>query len=163
MSVDSKLYLPPTTRLKDFEQVLGILLGAKAEQYKIDGSDGVFVRVGDAPKFTGSKAVPEVLVCSIGGFWHWEADDAPFPGARQFSCGMNPHRRGVLVALADIFGGMLDFNDCDSVDVDHLGTLYTKPYHPDASDGDDWDRWQRFKLALQPVSTFEEWGRWNSR
>ena len=162
MGCDSKLYLPPTTRLGDFEEVLGILLEAEARPYEIKGSKGVFIEVADRPRFQ-TTTILEMLTLDIGGYWHWECNDAPFPGARLFTCGTSENRRAVLVALADIFGGMLDFNDCDSVDVDHLGTLYNKPYHPDASDGEDWDRWQRYKLALDPISTFEAWGLWNSR
>ena len=161
MSVDSKLYLPPTTRLRDFAQVLGILLGCGVRQIRLDNQrpddDSVFLEVTNPPTFNGSN---ETLVCSIGGFWHWEPDDSPIPGARLFTCRMKDNRRPVLVALADVFGGLLDFNDCDAVDVDHLGTLYRKPYRPDATDGEEWDTWQRYKLALEPISTIEEWMRW---
>lgn len=150
MGCDSHLYLPPTTRMDDFAEVLGILLGAKAERRAIAGSDGVFVDVKDAPTF-GHSHTPTMAVLSIGGFWHWECH-SPIAGARLFSCRTAEPRRPVLEALADIFGGMLDFNDCDSIDVDYMGTLRDKPYRPDASNGQAWDDWQTFKLSLGAVA-----------
>lgn len=152
MGCDSRIYLPPTTRMRDFADVLSILVGKTPEQYTIDRTTGVFVRVTDGFRFYASDAVPEMAVLDAGGFWHWEPDDAPFPGARLFSCSMQEHRRPVLVALADIFGGMLDFNDCDNITADHVGTLYGKDYRPDATNGADWDDWQRFKLTTKPVA-----------
>jgi hypothetical protein len=150
MGCDSHLYLPPSTRMRDFEDVLGILLGCEAKQYSIAGSSGVFVRVLDAPHFSTSHT-PEMAVLNIGGHWHWECEHSLIPGARMFSCSTQMHRRTILESLAEIFGGYLDFNDCDSVDCDYMGTLYGKSYRPDATDDAAWDAWQTFKLNLIPI------------
>lgn len=149
MGCDSQLYLPPSTRMTDFADVLGILLGYKAEQPTFPRSSGVFCRVPDGPTF-GTSHTPTMAVLSIGGYWHWEGS-CIIPGARCFSCSTQDHRRLILEALAEIFGGYLDFNDCDSVDCDYMGSLYCKDYRPDAEDGGEWDTWQRFKLALRPI------------
>ena len=154
MGCDSKLYLPPSTTLDDFAEVLGILLGHEATIYTIAGSSGVFVEVKDGPHFE-STSIPTMARLDIGGTWHWENPESPIPGARCFLCSTQEHRRPVLLVLADIFGGMLDFNDCDNIDYDYVGSLYNKPYRPDATDDAGWDQWQRYKLTIRPVA--ERW------
>jgi hypothetical protein len=152
MGCDSHLYLPHTAKQRDVADVLGILIGCKAERYSIDTSNGVFVRVIDGPRFQNTSVVG-MSQLSIGGFWHWECDgNEPIPGARTFSCSRQEHRRPILEALASIFGGVLDFDDCDDTDIDFDGRGY-KPYNPAATDDAAWDAWQTIKLGIAPVAS----------
>lgn len=50
-----------------------------------------------------------------------------------------------------MFGGALDFNDCDSIDIDHFGSLRNATYRTGANDGEGWEAWQAKMASLTKV------------
>lgn len=156
MGTDSLLYFPPETRVNDVAEVLAILLGATPEKryFHGEGPDGGWSCVPSEKLEVQNTSVPQML-CITGtvqgkrvyNMWHWESGQGP-AGYRLMTCGMQEPRREALVALADFFGGVLDFNDCDSTDADFTGDLRSKPYRLDANDGAGWDAFQGAMLDL---------------
>jgi len=152
MGVDSRLYFPAETRVRDVAMVLSILLGAEPSRRELQGGGwhcGVSEELG-----VQSSSVPEMLLIAgtvagkrVYNHWHWEGGGT-IPGARLMSCGYVPARLPALRTLASFFGGTLDESDCDSSDADFVGTLRDKPYRLDAEDGAGWHALQQAMLDL---------------
>jgi len=157
MGCDSQLYLPPTTGLRDFTDVLAILLGAEVEE-EVLCMGSSYASVDHDLEWRSMAGIPTMCGLNIGGWWHWEGESDTILGARLFSCSTQEHRKPVLIALADFFGGILDFNDCDAIETDHIGTLRDKAYRLDANDGAGWDALQAAILAVRPIlSSTRDW------
>lgn len=153
MGVDSRVYFPAETRVRDVAAVLSVLLGAEPEKEHFNQGEGWHCHVPGVLEVR-STCVPEMLLIAgevdgkrVFNHWHWESGGT-FPGTRLMTCGHVPGRIPALRALADFFGATLDESDCDSSDADYVGTLRDKAYRLDAEDGAGWYALQQAMLDL---------------
>ena len=163
MGCDSKLQFPTHTKHESFTDVLGALLGAKIEKRVFDGGYSAHVEPLVKLRKTDVDAAYYTVIVDgkIGGHWFFDASDYnPFGTGPMFMCATGEHRRAVLEALCDIFGGALDFNDCDGVEFDYHVAVNNLPYRPNATDGKAWEQWQDKKLSVEAISAPEEWFTW---
>jgi hypothetical protein len=167
MGVDCSLTLPNNARLRDVANAIGILAGLKPEAERLSGSDGFFFRVpGVTVKSSRIETLAEIHIQAPDGeslvdgekhhwvLYHFEfevpTDD---PNVRTYARGIMPRSTRFWIAmcckLADVFGGVLDFNDCDD-----SGQDYVKPEHPlnGAVNGAAWDAQQRRIFELAPLT-----------
>ena len=56
--------------------------------------------------------------------------------------------KAIGLGLIKFFGGKIDLNDCDEIDVDKVAR---KRYRNNPEDGEEWDRFQRRILNLKPL------------
>lgn len=157
MGVDSRLYIPPTVPLRVFVDAISTLVGDKPMARRSLGGD-MWCADPTVPvaAIATHNTVPEMLSLEgcVGGYWHWESSEKRMPGARLFTCRAYAHRIPVLVALCDLFGGVLDYNDCDDVDVDYVG-FGTAGVEWNAESGDSWCVTQDALLGIRPLGI--EW------
>lgn len=152
MGVDSRLWFPPETRVRDVATALSILLGGKPSRHEFTQGEGWACEVDQALKVENSN-VPEMLIISgevdgkrVWNTWHWEGGGPA--GYRLMMCHSDSGRYPALRKLADFFGGILDEADCDDNNADFTGSLRNKAYRTDADDGIGWDAFQQALLDL---------------
>jgi hypothetical protein len=163
MGLDTKLHLPPETRVEDVFDVLVIMLGGEATKRYFRNRDGWSTEVTPEPHFSVFSDIPtmttvdgEVADSRYHVFYHFEGS-YPVPGWRQVTTGFRERRRPLWMAMADFFGGMLDMNDCDDIAVDYIGRTTSNPYRIDAEDGEGWYAFQEAKLNVKQVLTADDW------
>jgi len=150
MGVDTKLTLPPQTRVGDVATALGILLGNPKEQRPLYGTrldTGWFVEV-PATSIEAISTIPECVHIRLPrerDLYHFEFGNRGNRGLMRRS---TPYNIALFCALADIFGGTVDFNDCDSEDADYV----VEPPHEERPDDDEpWQAWQERLWAIEPL------------
>jgi hypothetical protein len=129
MGVDSKICLPGNVRLNTVCDVVSVLLAAPVSKTPLKGSNegAWYARPGDGVvKFQVYKQVPCMTSVTIDdidpritgnkayGFgYHFEFDKGSCRGIiqRAWACNIVLFKR-----LADFFGGIVDYNDCDNVE-----------------------------------------------
>ena len=170
MGVDTKLYLPPEARLEDVLDVFVTMLGGEVTRRdfshhatKEPGSYGWAAHVQPVPTFQTFDDIP-TMVRSYGNVngaiynIHYHFEGGVFPGWKQMSTGYRDERKPLWIAMADFFGGMVDLNDCDDIDVDHIGAWSEdRPYRLNAEDGDAWEQFQEAMLGVEQVISVEDW------
>lgn len=176
MGVNCWTYLPAAVRIDDVAKVAAALIGHKSRHESIGGSDGIFAHVDGWKTTTANETMPhcayivldatiktpaaEALRDSDGDAYHLLYH---FESGRNGEKAIGPKCTAVKIALCvglvSFFGGTVDFNDCDDVDVD-----FRRKPKPDihASDGEEWDRFQKRILAVKPL-TQEDIGRYAER
>jgi hypothetical protein len=156
MSTDTRAFLPQHIRVNDVAKVLGGLAGSTVHRHDFDNSAGYAAWCDDARVTTTS--MPEMLSIDItanGEVIHFdyffEADGGV--GERELIARHCDRNVNLLTGLVRFFGGRLDANDCDDVDVDLAVAVHDAtwpfPYTPSA--GDEWYRFQDAVLAVKPV------------
>jgi hypothetical protein len=160
MGVDTRLTLPGNVRVDDVADVMGVLAGLKPEQYEIDRSGGVFVRVpGVSVQTTSIATMVEIDLKVSGG--HTLVDGQPHHtvpyffenvgGRRLLLPRATPFWIAVCRGLADFFGGSVDYSDCDSRAVDYrVNFKRDAENHP--TNGEPWDEFYRRILNLTPLT-----------
>ena len=163
MGVNTSISLPPQTQIRDVALVLAALDGIPVEKgyFKTDtpsfgwgaqltGGTHRHIRYGTIDslpecvhiQWTNNEGTARQVL------YHFE-----FNGANR---GMLPPSTAWWIAAAkrivDIFGGIVDYNDCDDHDQD-----YMQPIADDisATQGDAWGRWQERLLAVTPLTDEE--------
>lgn len=134
MGVDTKLHLPPESRVKDVFDILILLLGGKATKQGFRNHDGWSTKVTPEPHFSVLSAIPTMTTVDgeVEGsfyhvFYHFEGGGI-ISGWKQMTTGYRERRRPVFEGLADFFGGMLDMADSDDTEVDYIGHASRLPY-----------------------------------
>ena len=152
MGVDSRLWFPPETRVRDVATALAILLGANPSKGYFSQGEGWACHV-DQKLEVEATSVVEMLVITgvvegkkVYNSWHWEGGGPT--GYRLMMCHSDSGRYPALRKLADFFGGVLDEADCDDNDADFTGSLRNKAYRTDADDGVGWEAFQDALLSL---------------
>lgn len=158
MGVDTKVWLRPGTQSSDVADVCSILLGHEPRlgDFKNEGRTVHFVRT-DAEVEPGST-VPGMLTIKVKGTrddgedalwatyhidggdseWHHSTGTMDRIGWPMLFLRSRPDRIALAVRLADLFGGVVDFNDCDDEYSDYYapGSPFRLP------GGGEWEKWQ---------------------
>jgi hypothetical protein len=112
----------------------------------IPGMMGVAIHHGD-PKITGQKVFGFSYHFEFGGYR--EKGDSRGIIMRSWACNIV-----VCKKLVDFFGGWVDYQDCDSIDVDYnVKPKSDKMNCPE--DGDEWQNLQERIMAVQPITQEE--------
>lgn len=165
MGVDASITLHPSARVGDVTTALGILAGLEPELHPLS-SGALRVQVpGAVCDSYGSPAgglvacaridltAPEghLLVDGEEGhhvMYHFEWEKTEVHGARGLLPPSTPFWVAAGIKLVDFFGGHIDFNDCDTVAVDHVAPPSILP----AADDQGWQDYQHALAAIEPVT-----------
>lgn len=178
MSVSCHIYLPGNVRVKDVMDVMGILVGLPKKKNNLD-DNGRNLDDGDPSWYCQVKGVSyrtthtsEMISIELVGnfseaaqgqrmiednpqnsafcYWFFEVS-SPHEEYRLISCGSTGFWIAVGKGLVKFFGGEVDYNDCDSIDVDFkVKKKINSKVCP--SDGVPWQEFQKRKFDLQPLT-----------
>lgn len=155
MGIDTVISLPANVRVRDVASVLGRLLGCKAKQVRLNAGtsytevSGVTVNQSAA----GLESCADIECVNVSAtrrfLYHFEG-----PGGRRSIILHGQSNRNMWLAqrLVDFFGGKVDFNDSDRIEVDYE-VADKSDAHNHAEDGQDWADLQHRILHLQPLVT----------
>jgi hypothetical protein len=160
MGVDCLIKLNSRCCLRDVADVIGILSGLKPGRRWFNGGPdwGVEVR-GVSVESTCVPEMAEIRIYAVSQdmlvdgtvghtvMFHWEGDN----GGRVLSPPSTPFWCALAKRLVDVFGGSVDFNDCDDSDEDYRADPPTE-YDPVASDDAPWYVWQEIQMGLKPLT-----------
>lgn len=159
MGVGCKAILPEHARVSDVADVIGILAGLPFERATFESGEGthvwvhgILVRGTECPgmamiELRGPMVDGEhVHTCSF----HFENDWAA--GGRILSAqAATPFWQTILRGVVDVFGGTVDYEDTDSIEVDYGSYGITNiMWH--ASDGDAWEAKVTTIAAIKPLT-----------
>jgi hypothetical protein len=158
MGVDCKIMLPDNVRVKDVAKVIGIAAGLLP---KWDGSHGAkWVEVPGADVKTTS--IPEMAVINLDGghlidgeskhfvFYHFESSR----GGRLMGPRSTAFWLAVAHRLVDFFGGVIDYQDCDSQYCDYGSAANTREENS-PEDDEEWVRFQERLFNVKPITKDE--------
>lgn len=157
MGVDTRIMLSPTTRLKDVVDVLNILVG-NPQDWQDHGKSGWVTTHGikaepagetliECAKISGPSPITTPLYGETGTLYvlyHFETGT----GHRLLMPRCTAFWIAVGHGLVDLFGGYLDYNDCDSIDVDYEQPSF---WNVTPEDNEAWDDFQRAKASVEPL------------
>ena len=153
MGVNTKIYLPQDVRIRDVANVVGILAGLKP-YYQYDGIidiEGLSIQNDKhTPGLSNITLVPteqEPLIDNES--WHQCLYFMEISSNhRLLYCGCNPFWREIGKALVDFYGGHVDFNDCDDIEVD-----YKKPHKPFRYNCEDDQGYNRERKRIEQLKS----------
>jgi len=130
MGVDTRLTLPPGTRAGDLADAIGALLGCVIDAERPYGPEvhGPEVKPADLAGSVCShisvKATDTKWDRGVAWLLHheWGSDSTrspKWPGSIGMMASAAPFQIAMFRRLAEIFGGVVDYNDCDSEDADY--------------------------------------------
>lgn len=155
MGVNCEIWLPPTARIGDVADVIGILAGAVPKKKEFSSGGGWYAYV------PGVKAEPSNLAsCSHiafqngdetwGVLWHWEPTGGT--GERLLMPSATAFWRAMGSRLIQFFGGRMTYHDCDDHGMDEQ---YTVDYDTCPTDGEPWREFQQRKMDIKPLTKEE--------
>lgn len=174
MAQSCTVKLPKDVRLGDVLDVIGILTGSKAEWEMLGGRwvevDGIAgwpicktENISDDYNVYGQEG------CGFGhyvvhvrkntfdkdhhvAFWNYETSgDYYLLMSGECSLFWN----AINTELARFFGGEVDYNDCDDIEVD---VRFDKPrVKNNPGDGQEWDDFQNDKYNVQPITDWQQY------
>ena len=160
MGVDAALSLPPNVQVRYVAYVAGILLGLKPERAPLSSgrhvrSDGQLCYGVRVPGVTVASCGSTVEMCDIvigtpaprSFFYHFESAG----GRRSIRIGSTAESIALLCALADFFGGVVDYQDCDEIEDDYVAADKSDAENC-AEDGEPWDDMIDRVLAVKPLA-----------
>jgi hypothetical protein len=163
MGTDCRVYLYPSAKIDDVAKVMGALAGCEVASKMIGGTHGKPFPVTEVKEAEAVvSTMPEMSCIRITGgkakewglwpYWHWEPDRPPFRGARLIMMRSTAQKVALAKRLVDFFGGVVDYNDCDSSDND-----YSKPERKgmDKSINKNFHALQAAMLEVKPVTEKE--------
>lgn len=157
MGVDCRILLPPDARIRDVADVIGILAGLNPEwddsipSVSVPGATAKPSSLAECAEITIVSKNGEFLVDGETSHWllfHWEPSE---------ESGMHllmPHSTAFWIALGkklvSFFGGSIDYNDCDSKDVDYRAKKPRRRNNPTV--GKPWDDFQKAMFNIKPLT-----------
>src|ERR1039458_4914350 len=149
MGIDTDLYLPPYVEVRDVATAIGILLGEPHELAPL-GQDVTHCKVENVTirSYGENTYLPECCRIHVGTrefMYHFAFSTPGDPLHNRGWHGMilrsSSPNIALFVALANFFGGVVDFNDCDEADVDRRVEPSESTWGHDftPTDGDEWD------------------------
>lgn len=176
MGANSKCYLPNDVNASDVVEAIAFLCGADRERWELSGLKGSFAtsvnykQVSIAPnkKYSKKYAVQVQPTHDIGyhiifiapttcdkshhngDLFTYSSDENP--GYILLYGGVSDFWKQIDRALVDMFGGYVDDDDCDSVDVDYRKRKPRKSNHP--SSGEAWQKYQDDMYNLPKLFEF---------
>ena len=152
MGVDTVIRFPHRAAVRDIADVVGLLLGCKA-QWVPFGIGSRYVKVlGVSTR--GSVEIPECCHIVIAAppapvahsfFFHFELDSGATKGMLPRSTAQNI---AMGVELVRFFGGSITFSDC----LGGVDRRFKSPSYVGAQDGKPWARLQEAKFAVKALS-----------
>lgn len=161
MGVDVRVTLAPGARLSDVADVAGIAAGLPWHSVHLPSGNGWYVRV-DGASVKGYVEIPTMAEINLAGpmvdgqvahsaSYHFEWDQGEVPGCTGLMSRANPLWIAVGRRLVDFFGGAIDYQDCDGVDVDYAAPVA----HRAAEDGEAWQLHQIAMASVLPITPDE--------
>jgi hypothetical protein len=158
MGVDATIRLPEDVRVTDVADVMGILAGLPFTQEPLTGG-GSYVKVKGVKVET--SGCPEMVIIQLTGnlvdgepihtaFYHFESDDGK---GRQVGVRSTPFWIALGRQLAAFFGGSMDYNDCDEVDVNYVADK-PRADNRHTSNG-AWVAFQEDLAKIQPLTEYD--------
>lgn len=162
MGVNTLIYIPNDVWLIDLSEVIGILLGIKPEKSQltkdawsvkvkgvsVSGSANVaecaWIKIKQSKKLiTGNEA--------ISLFYHYECSNDP--NYRLIMPRSRPAWIALGLRLIQFFGGLIDFDDSDDIEIDRG---YFKPRgRNNPEDGKEWQDYQEAIFNIKPLTKKE--------
>lgn len=163
MGVDTHIVFPPSVRMRDIANAIGILCGIKPQREMLERDafhfsvPGVFREsVESIPECARIRIDhPDSIRQPFDVLYHFEGEyhvgdnrDISIP-VHSLNPRSNPFWIAIGKRLVYHFGGAIDFQDCDDTDND-----YQQPPNPlnSACDGDPWSRHQEAIFNLKPLT-----------
>lgn len=162
MGCDTRIFLPIDVRIENVSTVMGILAGLKPKKRQISENNTITVCEGVKIEHCG---VGSLAACAnifldhpytnlIDGelshyvmyFFEGSDDD---PNCRMMCPPSTDFWISVGRGLCKFFGGKIDYNDCDSIDIDES---FPKPRHSNRPDDAEWQQFHDAIYDLKPVS-----------
>jgi hypothetical protein len=163
MGVDVKINLPDNVRIKDVAYLIGIASGIKPEwEVTSHDPDHSWLRVpGVEVKQTSSVEMAEISIRSTGHvlvdgedihylFYHFESSR----GGRSLGPRSTAYWIAIAHRLVDFFGGTIDYQDCDNVEVDYKRPRKASRYNC-PEDGDDYWNFYKRLSEVKPITEEE--------
>lgn len=162
MGVNTSITLPAQVQLRDVALVLAALDGVPMVRHHFTFGNGGWGAdleggIGKHIIYSTNDHLPECVgirwISAEGKaryvLYHFEFGRAGHHGLLP---GATPWWIVAGKRLVDVFGGIVDFDDCDNKDQD-----YVQPIADDisASNGEAWYRWQERLLAVKPITQEE--------
>ena len=170
MGVDANLYLPGNVRVRTLTDVVARLLDAPTEKKDLDSKSHPGAWYAHTPEdvvIFESLSVPSMIDVTIkyidpkitgqkafGFGYHFEFGGNDNGACRGLILRSHACNIVLLKRLADFFGGFVDFQDCDSVDIDY-SVKFKKDKLNCPQDGDEWQDLQERIMAVQPITQDE--------
>ena len=159
MSENCTIFFPCDARVGDIHTAMAILSGLPWAWKDLGGGRDPHQYVEAAgTKVNTFEHAPGMLELELRGpmvdgdevhsaTWHYQGD----AGFHQLNCGnATPYWQALAMRLVDCFGGTVDFNDCDSSDIDYVAP------HPGWDllhrRNEDYVRMQRLLAELVPLT-----------
>jgi hypothetical protein len=173
MGISTHIFLPDDVRVRDVRTAIAFLAGAEKEKRFLDAGsrpnfwsahlkDENFVRFVPTTEpsyvqlvFDGKQIDGETHM----GHYFFENER----GGRLVSTGSNTFWHAIGVRLVQLFGGHIDFNDCDSGDYDYACPKPRETNSPD--DGQPWQDLEQALFDLAPITKKDlkvDWKKWAS-
>jgi len=160
MGVDCGINLPDNVRVKDVAQIIGIAAGLTPQWGGSHGAKWVEVPGADVT----NTIIPEMVEIAIRSLGHLLIDgDAMHTVNYHFESdnngrSLNPRSTAFWLAVAhrlvDFFGGTIDYQDCDDVEVDYFVPANVRSVNS-PSDNEEWDLFQQRKFEVKPITKEE--------
>lgn len=156
MGVDCKIYLPDNVRIRDVAHVIAISAGLKPRW----GGSGKAKWV-EVPVEVRNTSYPSMAEIAIYGdlvdgekrhfvYYHFECSK----DGRQLMPRSTAFWIAIAHKLVDFFGGTIDYNDCDDVDIDYSKDANSRLVN--APEGNkEWDAFQERLFNVKPITKEE--------
>lgn len=171
MGVDVRIVLPCDTRVRDVATAIAILAGLEATwhvHHEDNGNETGWVSIDKDLLSLNPTNIPEMASIVLNGKhkpvelvdgetshsvnFHFEGGDNPLgiEGGRTMLPPKTPFWQAVGVKLVRFFGGAIDLDDSDGVDINMSCPRPRRTNSPE--DGHEWDKFQQELFALKPLS-----------
>lgn len=157
MGVDCHIYLPEYVRIYDVAKAVGIAAGNKPE-FEYLPSGGWLLKMPHAK--AEATSVPELAFINyrigIENHPHYNEDGMLYYhfessiGGRLLSARTSGRTVAIGHRLVDLFGGMIQYNDCDDLNKPDW-VNFENPIYKQISD-DEWEKLQRKLAEIMPVT-----------
>lgn len=167
MGVDCRISLPSDTRVDDVATVIGILAGNKKYWEQSGKAKWVMAENVKAQPSTMAECAEIVITSPVLNshvlfFYEW---DGPL-GYRGMSPSSTPVWCAIAHRLVYFFGGQVDYNDCDTVNVNFK---HKKPRADNGHRSDPaWDKfqaelWQLTPLTKADIAEFDKYASYHGK
>ncbi len=160
MGVSTHITLPAQVRVRDVASVIGGCVGLKKVWHNLSGrhrsADVAGIEVQSTSVYSMVRIVwqngegnPHLKSGNL--YYHFETGDER--SGRLLSCSSWAPWIALGRRLVDFFGGSIDYNDCDSTDIDYQQRW--KVCLCLADDNEEWDDLQERIMKIKPITGVE--------
>lgn len=154
MGADTRILIPTGSRIGDVSNVIGVAVGLEKSLATLS-ENSIYLKV------DGVNHKPSSLSECAHIAWHYENENHSIlfhfqPSGSPDHLLLMPRSTAFSICLGkrlvDVFGGFVDYNDCDDIDVDY--SVDNNPLRL-ATDGEEWDKWQKFMHSFDEITDAE--------